>query len=177
MSSLFKSPVARKLLMAVSGVFLVVFLLVHLTVNFLVHIIMGIVLELKNAAARPIKYSKNNAGANSSWASRNMIVTGVMILAFLVLHIINYFVPFKFGEVHDHYELVTTLFENPVYTIVYVVAFILLGMHLSHGFQSSMTTLGLRSAGYKKFFITLGIIFSYLIAIGFSAIAVYFFLK
>ncbi len=174
MSSLFKSPVARKLLMAVSGVFLVVFLLVHLTVN---HIIMGIVLELKNAAARPIKYAKNNAGANSTWASRNMIVTGVMILAFLVLHIINYFVPFKFGEVHDHYELVTALFENPVYTIVYVIAFILLGMHLSHGFQSSMTTLGLRSAGYKKFFITLGIIFSYLIAIGFSAIAVYFFLK
>lgn len=210
MSSILNSPVARKLVMAISGLFLVIFLLVHLGVNlalfggaepfnqashfmgtnpiiqvmqpilalgFIVHIIMGIVLELKNKAARPIKYSKNNAAANSSWASRNMIITGAMVLAFLALHIVNYFIPFKFGEVHDHYELVTQLFTNPIYTILYVVAFVLLGLHLSHGFQSSLTSMGLRNSTYKKCIQNFGNIYSIFIAVGFSAIAIWFFIK
>jgi succinate dehydrogenase / fumarate reductase cytochrome b subunit len=146
-----------------------------LALGFIAHIIMGIVLELKNKSSRPVKYSKNNAAANSSWPSRNMIITGVMIFAFLVLHIIQYFIPFKTTEIHNHYEFVVDLFKNPIYTIVYVVAFILLGLHLVHGFQSSLTTTGIRRAKYQKCIVNLGIAYSILITVGFSAIAIWFY--
>ena len=49
------------------------------------HFVMGFILEIKNRNARPIKYAVNNGGANSSWMSRNMIFSGLAILAFIVL--------------------------------------------------------------------------------------------
>jgi succinate dehydrogenase / fumarate reductase cytochrome b subunit len=62
-----------------------------LAAGFIVHIIMGIRLELKNRAARPVKYVKNNPAANSRWASRNMIITGLMVLLFIVIHLKDFF--------------------------------------------------------------------------------------
>lgn len=146
-----------------------------LAAGFIIHIIMGIKLELKNRAARPIKYAKNNPAANSSWSSRNMIVSGILILLFLVLHIKDFFIEIKFGEVSSDYELVTRLFQNPVYVVVYVAAFILLGLHLSHGFQSSFTSIGARSPKYYTGVKNVGMAFSYLMALGFSVIAIYFY--
>ncbi len=146
-----------------------------LAAGFIIHIIMGIRLELKNRASRPIKYAKNNPGANSGWASRNMIVTGLLILLFLILHLKDFFVEIKFGEVPDDYKLVTQLFQNPIYVGIYVIAFILLGIHLSHGFQSAFTSIGARAPKYYKCVKKLGIIYSYFIALGFSIIAIYFY--
>ena len=146
-----------------------------LAAGFIYHIIMGIVLELKNRASRPVKYAKNNAAANSGWASRNMIYTGILVLLFILLHLKDFFVQIKFGEVHDDYELVTQLFKNPVYVIIYVFAFVLLGIHLSHGFQSAFTSVGARAPKYLKCVKNLGMAFSYLIALGFSVIAIYFY--
>ncbi len=208
MSGLTTSSLGRKIVMSLSGLFLITFLLVHLGINltlfsgadtfntashfmatnpliqvaqyvlaagFIIHIFMGIKLELKNRASRPIKYTKNNAAANSGWASRNMIYTGILILLFLVLHLKDFFVKIKFGEVHDDYQLVTELFKNPIYVIIYVVAFVLLGIHLSHGFQSAFTSVGARAPKYLKCVKNTGMAFSYLIALGFSMIAIYFY--
>jgi len=146
-----------------------------LAAGFIFHIVMGIKLELKNRASRPIKYAKNNAAANSNWASRNMIVTGILVLLFLVLHIKDFFIEIKFGEVDDDYLLVTDLFKNPIYVLIYVSAFILLGMHLSHGFQSAFTSVGARAPKYLNGVKNVGMAFSYLITIGFSVIAIFFY--
>jgi succinate dehydrogenase / fumarate reductase cytochrome b subunit len=208
MSGLASSSLGRKIVMSLSGFFLITFLLVHLGINltlfagadtfnaashfmatnpliqvmqyvlaagFIIHIIMGIRLEFKNKFSRPIKYSKNNAAANSGWASRNMIFTGILVMLFLILHLKDFFVEIKFGEVKDDYELVTQLFTNPIYLVIYLIAFILLGIHLSHGFQSAFTSIGARAPKYLNFVKILGMAFSYLIAIGFSVIAIYFY--
>ncbi len=208
MSGFISSSLGRKVVMALSGFFLIIFLLVHLGVNlslfagresfnaashfmghnpliqvmqyvlaagFIIHIAMGIILELKNRMARPIRYAKNNAAANSGWASRNMIVTGVLILLFLILHIKDFFVEIKFGHVPDDYDLVTQLFKNPLYVVIYVISFILLGIHLSHGFQSAFTSVGARSPKYLSCVKKTGVLFSYLIALGFSVIAISFY--
>ncbi|MEN8124622.1 MAG: succinate dehydrogenase cytochrome b subunit [Bacteroidota bacterium] len=202
------SSLGRKVVMSLSGLFLITFLLVHLVVNltlfvgadtfnaashfmatnpliqvmqyvlaagFIFHIIMGIQLEIKNRASRPIKYVKNNPAANSGWASRNMIVTGLLVLLFLILHLKDFFVKIKFGEVHDDYELVTQLFKNPIYVGIYVFAFVLLGIHLSHGFQSAFTSIGARAPKYYRCVKNLGVAYSYFIALGFSIIAIYFY--
>ena len=57
------------------------------------HFIMGFILEIQNNKARNVSYAKNNGGANSTWMSRNMIWSGVAILAFIVLHFIDFWFP------------------------------------------------------------------------------------
>jgi len=118
------SSVGRKILMALSGFFLLIFLVQHLVINLIsvisvegfnevsefmgtnplvqfvlqpvlffgiiFHLIMGIVLNVKNKAARPIQYAMNKPSENSSWMSRNMVITGVMILLFMALHMVHF---------------------------------------------------------------------------------------
>ncbi|MGV6846701.1 MAG: succinate dehydrogenase cytochrome b subunit [Lutibacter sp.] len=212
MSKFLTSSIGRKVVMSLTGCFLIIFLIVHLGVNlslfwgkesfnaasefmatngviqvmqyvlaagFIIHIIQGILVELKNKSARSKGYVMNKPSANAPFASRSMIYTGVLVLLFLILHLKDYFVQLKFvgiGDLSD-YELVTNLFKNPIYTLIYVAAFVVLGIHLSHGFQSAFQTTGTNYNKYKKCIKNTGIIFSFLIAIGFSAIAVYFFFK
>ena len=57
------------------------------------HLGMGIYLDLKNKAARPIKYTVDKPGENSSWMSRNMIITGIMVMLFLGLHFYDFWIP------------------------------------------------------------------------------------
>ncbi len=207
--TILKTSVAKKVAMAISGLFLVLFLLLHLAINlsliypgketfeasvefmatnpfiqimqpvlalgFIFHIAMGIYLEWQNRGKRSIKYVKNNASVSSSWASRNMIWTGLFVLLFLAVHLYNYFVPFKTQANPDHYALVTGLFKDPVYTLLYVLAFIALGIHLSHGFQSAFQSLGTPREKCHKFLVCCGNVFAFIVAIGFSAIAVYFY--
>ena len=56
------------------------------------HFVMGFVLELKNRSSRSVKYSAYKGGANSQWASRNMIITGVVVLLFLFLHLYDFWI-------------------------------------------------------------------------------------
>ena len=146
-----------------------------LALGFLFHIAMGIYLEWTNRGKRSVKYVNNNPGAASTWASRNMIWTGLFVLLFLIIHLLNYFVPFKTQDVPDHYALVTGLFKSPVYTLLYVLAFVSLGMHLSHGFQSAFQSLGTPRQKCHKFLVCCGNVFAFLVAFGFSAIAIYFY--
>ena len=150
-----------------------------LALGFILHIAMGIQLTMKNRQARPVAYAMNKPAENSSWSSRNMIVTGLLILLFLVLHIKDYFWEIKFGDMsmQSDYELVTTLFQNPLYTFIYLFSFILLGFHLDHGFQSAFQSVGANHYKYTPLIKLLGRIFSVIVAIGFSAISLYFYLS
>ena len=115
------------------------------------HFIMGFVLELQNRRARPINYAYNNGAANSSWSSRNMIISGLVILAYLGLHWydlwfqeLNYkFIVKKVPNSARYYGELRDKFANPLRVILYCCAFILLGFHLWHGFSSSMQSVGL----------------------------------
>lgn len=150
-----------------------------LALGFILHIAMGIQLTMKNRQARPVAYAMNKPAENSSWSSRNMIVTGLLILLFLVLHIKDYFWEIKFGDMsmQSDFELVTTLFQNPLYTFIYLFSFILLGFHLDHGFQSAFQSVGANHYKYTPLIKLLGRIFSVIVAIGFSAISLYFYLS
>ena len=148
------------------------------------HFVMGFVLELKNRSARPVKYAVNQGSANSTWMSRNMIISGLVILAFLGLHLYDFWwheINFKYieantpdngrfwAELHDK-------FADPLRVVFYVISFVLLGLHLAHGFQSSFQSVGARHPKYTPVIKTLGTWYSILIPAGFIFIAVYHFL-
>ena len=147
------------------------------------HFIMGFILEIQNNKARNVSYAKNNGGANSTWMSRNMIWSGVAILAFIVLHFIDFWFPeintkFIQGDLsglHDgqlrYYHELQEKFVNPARVAAYCVAFVLLGLHLAHGFTSAFQSVG--AASLRKKLGTLGKAYAILVPLGFIIIALY----
>ena len=154
------------------------------------HFVMGFVLELKNRKANGVNYAKNNGGANSTWMSRNMIYSGLVILAFIVLHFIDFWIPelnvkYVTGDMSGliegtqnfrYFEELTHKFHSHLRTIAYVVSFILLGLHLAHGFTSAFQSMG-ATAGRKKRLQNIGKAYSIIIPLGFIIIALYHHLK
>ena len=145
------------------------------------HFVLGFVLELKNRKAVGVNsYAKNNGAANSTWMSRNMIYSGLAILAFIVLHFIDFWLPeinHKYIEVLPedptrYYHELREKFVNPYRVGAYVLAFVFLGLHLMHGFQSAFQSMGV-TAGRKKGLQNLGKAYSIIIPLGFIFIALY----
>jgi len=157
-----------------------------LGLGFMIHIIWSFFLEYQNWKARPVKYESKKVGASSSWASRNMLVLGALVLVFLVMHIIHFFWVIKFAPhsmpktpdgLEDTYTLVANLFKTSVvYCLFYIVGGVLLGIHLSHGFWSAFQTLGLSNKNWLKRLQVIGKIYAIVIAVGFSIIPLYFML-
>jgi len=213
-SSMLKSSIAKKVAMALSGLFLISFLSLHFFINFIsvidqdtfnefshfmgnngliqfvmqpvliigvvFHFVMGFVLELKNRSARPISYAKYNGAANSSWASRNMIISGLVVLAFLGLHFYDFWIPemvYKYVDVNpiDETRYFTELvhkFESPVRTGLYCLSFLLLSLHLWHGFNSSFQSVGFNNK-FSKSLHKLGYAFAIVVPFGFIFIALF----
>ena len=145
-----------------------------LALGFIIHIIWASVLTLQNQKARPTKYALRNQSQNCTWASRNMYILGALVLAFLALHICTIWYNFKFGDITDHYELVSSRLEQPVYGIIYIIAAILLGLHLSHGFWSAFQTIGFSNQIWSKRLEYVAYFFAFVFGIGFSIIPLYF---
>ncbi|KIA87146.1 succinate dehydrogenase cytochrome b subunit [Flavobacterium sp. AED] len=213
-SALLKSSIAKKVAMALSGLFLMLFLAQHFFINMtsvfssdtfnsishfmgnnplvqfviqpilivgvVFHFIMGFVLDFKNRSARPIAYAKNNGAANSSWASRNMIVSGSVVLAFIALHFYDFWFPemvYKYVNVNPldatrYYPELVEKFESPVRTALYSISFLLLSLHLWHGFNSSFQSVGFNNK-YSKSLHTLGYAFAIVVPFGFIFIALF----
>jgi len=130
------------------------------------HFVMGFILEIKNRKAKGVKYAKDNGAANSTWMSRNMILSGGVILLFVLLHFIDFWFPevntkFIQGDwsgIHDgelrYFHELQHKFESPLRVGVYVFAFVFLALHLLHGFNSAFQSLGANNKytnGLKSF--------------------------
>ncbi|MCD6366714.1 MAG: succinate dehydrogenase cytochrome b subunit, partial [Bacteroidales bacterium] len=158
-----------------------------LAIGFLAHIFLVTILTLRNQTTRSQNYKKQKLGHASSWASRNMYILGLVILAFLVLHIINYWWKFKFGdlpttsyggeEMENAYTMVSSLFAIWWYDVIYIVAFIGLAIHLSHGFWSAFQTIGWSNDKARKTWTNIAYLYVIIIGVGFTIIPVYFLLK
>ena len=148
------------------------------------HFVMGFILEVKNRNARTVSYAKNHGAANSTWMSRNMIWSGLAILAFMGLHFYDFWIPeinTKFiqgdwsglhnGEFRYYHEL-QEKFLSPVRVGLYVLAFIFLALHLLHGFNSAFQSVGANNK-YTKGLKTFGKLYAILIPLGFVIIALF----
>lgn len=152
-----------------------------LIIGVVYHFVMGFILEAKNRASRPIKYFKKDK-SNASWISQNMIYSGLVILAFLVLHFVDFWIPemdYKYiqklpEDTERYYDELVHKFQNPLRVGAYVISFVLLAMHLLHGFQSSFQSIGVNNRftpGIKK--VTEA--FAIVVPLAFIFIAVYHF--
>lgn len=150
------------------------------------HFVMGFILEARNRGARQVKYSKYAGGENSTWMSRNMLITGAVILVFLGLHFYDFWFPeikTKFidgdwtgvvaGE--EGYRYFTELqhkFVDPIRVAIYCLAFILLALHLLHGFNSAFQSVGANNK-YVRALDKFGKAYAILVPLGFIFIALF----
>jgi succinate dehydrogenase / fumarate reductase, cytochrome b subunit len=147
---------------------------------FLLHIYKAITLWMSNSAARPVPYTKKQLAGHTSrksLSSTTMIWSGLFIMVFVVIHVKQ----FKFGSfyqvtdstVRDLYRTEVEVFQNPLWVGVYVLATLLVGLHLRHGFASAFQSLGLDHPLYTRRLTALGIVFAVLIGVGLAVIPVW----
>jgi len=155
---------------------------ISLFAGFIIHILFGLILQIQNWLARPKRY-KVEGYSHTSFFSKFMIHTGIVILIFLVLHLLDFYFKLKFGDVpnmiihgHEYPDMglvVIEKFSITSFIIIYIVALIILGFHLHHAFQSAFQSLGLNHTKYTPVIKALGTIYSIVVALGFIIIPLY----
>lgn len=150
----------------------------------LTHVFCAVSLTLENRKARGIsRYQMNPSGEKGvSTASRTMAVQGSLLLVFIITHILA----FKFGAyyettvngvvVRDLYRLMFEIFSNPLAVGWYLIALVLLGLHLYHGFGSIFQSLGLKSVNNADKINKLSVLYAAVVALGFISQPIYVFL-
>ncbi|NTW31130.1 MAG: succinate dehydrogenase cytochrome b subunit [Bacteroidetes bacterium] len=147
----------------------------------LLHITVGVILTLQNWAARPIGYYKPNR-SETSFFSKYMIWTGLVVFLFLLIHFMNFYfvklgivpVPEGAADKHDFYTMAINLFSTPLYSIIYIVLIAIIGVHLNHAFHSAFQTLGLNHNKYNYVIKLAATVYSIIVCGGFIVIPVYF---
>lgn len=214
---LIDSSIGRKLIMSITGVFLVLFLLFHSIMNFVViispeaynmiceflganwyavaattvlaggfvvHIIYALYLSFQNMRARGTeRYAVSKSQNGVSWASQNMLVLGVVILGFLVLHLYQFWSKMQFvelthlGDVEkaaDGAFWINHYFSQPVYSILYIVWLCGLWFHLTHGVWSALQTTGLNNKTWLPRVKVISNVVSTVIILLFMAVPVFY---
>ena len=214
------SSITKKLIMSVSGLFLIMFLLLHMTINlfsvidtfkgtygaaeglfqagcdfmalpivtimvpvlaagFLVHIVYAFILTAGNLRARGgvQRYAGGSKGKAESWAAKNMLLLGVIVLGLVAFHLNHFWADMQLKEFQGHhaenpYVLLNATFKSVWMTALYIVWFVALGLHLCHGFWSAFQSLGLSNKIWEKRLTYIGYFFIAVIVLGFATVAV-----
>jgi succinate dehydrogenase / fumarate reductase, cytochrome b subunit len=145
------------------------------------HIVTAIQLVLRNRAARPVRYGMGAAPVGASLSSRTAAISGTIILAFIVFHLLHYTVGAIYPEYlalrdaqgrHDVFGMVIAGFSNPLVSVFYLVAMALLCLHLRHGVSSMFQSLGLKSGAYDAVIDRVALVASAAIFLGNCAIVI-----
>ena len=220
MANIFTSSIGKKLIMSISGLFLIIFLLLHMTINlfsvidsingtfgspdglfavgcefmslpivtvmvpvlafgFIIHIIYALILTFSNLKARGgyNRYAVASKARTDSWASKNMIVLGIIVLGILVFHLTHFWADMQLQEwtgnhAEDPYLLLTATFGNWFNVVIYIIWFGALWFHLTHGFWSAFQTIGWDNKIWLGRLKVLAYIFATIIFLGIAIVAV-----
>ena len=143
-----------------------------------VHISNSVYLSIQSRKSGNQTSLSNVKKSNAPLSSRTMLFTGSVLFIFIVVHLSTFWFNFQLTDDHDaYYNMVTNSaigFGNIFITILYLVAMVILGFHLKHGFSSAIQTLGIKDTSIGKVVSTIGVVFWLFIPAGFFSIAFWF---
>ena len=154
-----------------------------------VHIVYAFILTAQNRSARGDNRYAVATTVNSGkveWASKNMLVLGIIICLGLLLHLFNFWYNMMFAELvgmpvahhpADGYAYIKDVFSCPVYVVLYIIWIVALWFHLTHGFWSAMQTLGVSGKTWFCRWKAIGYVYVTLLALGFLAVILTFYFK
>jgi succinate dehydrogenase / fumarate reductase cytochrome b subunit len=156
---------------------------------FLLHVALAVRLKMRSAAARPIGYEYSRA-AQATVASRTMIWSGAVVGLFVLFHLAHFTFALVHGAEmpdgsvvnyldlkddkgkHDVYSMIVAGFTTPWLVALYIVAQVVLFVHLLHGVQSSFQTLGLKNGRFRQAIRLLGFAVATTVLVGNLAIVI-----
>ncbi|MCB0479016.1 MAG: succinate dehydrogenase cytochrome b subunit [Crocinitomicaceae bacterium] len=150
------------------------------------HAVDGVLLTMQNQKARPVKYKVENANANSSWFSRSMMPMGLLIFAFVTIHLVNFWAKMHYGDIPtykmhgeeytDLYTVVMKFFGKDdlaiLWIAIYILGMVALSFHLIHGFASAFQSVGLRHKKYTPIIEKVGYAFAIIVPLIFALIPI-----
>ncbi|MDQ6623378.1 MAG: succinate dehydrogenase cytochrome b subunit [Verrucomicrobiota bacterium] len=152
-----------------------------LLVTVLLHIYFTILLAIENKRARPQDYVRKDI-VKASLASRHMVVSGLVVLAFIIFHLLHFtgrrfnaHFPLLKSDPLNHYDVYSMMvygFQNVYVSAFYIVGLFLLTLHLTHGASSFLQSLGLNDKKLTAKLASAGRIFAWLVFIGYTSIPV-----
>lgn len=137
----------------------------------LIHVTTGIILFIQNLKARSVPYEYDRRAGGRTLSSVTMPYTGLIILAFVILHLINF--SFVDKSQRTIFEIVSAAFANPVYMVIYVFVMIVLALHVRHGFWSAFQTIGANHPKYMPAIIILSVVVCLIFGFGFGLLPIY----
>jgi succinate dehydrogenase / fumarate reductase cytochrome b subunit len=137
----------------------------------LVHVAIGLILFIQNLKARSVPYENDRRAGGRTLSSVTMPYTGLIILAFVIFHLINF--SFVDKTQRTIFEIVSSAFANPVYMLVYVLVMIVVALHIRHGFWSAFQTIGANHPKYMPTLMALSVIASLILGFGFGLLPIY----
>jgi succinate dehydrogenase / fumarate reductase cytochrome b subunit len=157
------------------------------------HIVYAFILTAQNRRARGSeRYAVTDKPAKVEWASRNMLVLGIIILLGLILHLFNFWYNMMFAELFpnlvtpmvnaagenikpsDGFDFIKVTFANPCFASLYVIWIVAIWFHLSHGFWSALQTLGWNGKTWFCRWKLIGIIYVTLLMLMFLVVVLAF---
>ena len=154
-----------------------------------IHIVYAFILTAQNRTARgSSRYdvaTTVNAG-KVEWASKNMLVLGIIICLGLLLHLFNFWYNMMFAEImgfsaghlpSDGFAFIIDTFQNPVFVVLYLIWLCAIWFHLTHGFWSAMQTLGISGKVWLCRWKVIGFIYVTLLMLGFVVVVLAFAFK
>lgn len=160
-----------------------------LAAGFVVHIVYATILTLRNRAARgDQRYAVTAMPASVSWASRNMFVLGLIVVLGLILHLYNFWYKMQFAEIIGNHNLgafgptngaayIIDLFSNPIYCVLYLIWFVAIWFHLTHGFWSAFQTIGWDNQIWLGRLKCIANVVATIIFLGFAVVVVTFYVR
>jgi succinate dehydrogenase (or fumarate reductase) cytochrome b subunit, b558 family len=159
-----------------------------LAAGFVVHIVYAFWLTMQNRKARGNEsYAVVEKPKNVEWASQNMLVLGIIVALFFVLHLAQFWYKMQFVELsglerinptpQDGAALISETFANPLFAVLYLVWFVAIWFHLTHGFWSALQTLGWSNKIWFERWKCISNIFATVIFLGFALVVVVFYVK
>ncbi len=151
---------------------------------FISHVVLSIKLKMENSAARPVRYAQEKT-IRATLASLTMPVSGLVILAFLVYHILHfttggfhseYYHMKDYAGRHDVYSMIVMSFRDPLISLSYLTAVSMLSLHFRHAVQSVFQTFGWTGYGIRHYFDKVSLALSFAVFTGYASIpaAAYF---
>lgn len=223
---LLKSSIGKKLVMSISGIFLVLFLLFHLSMNvtavfstdaynmicgllganwyavvatiglgaiIAIHFVYAVMLTLQNRKARGNdRYAVNTRPQGVSWASQNMFVIGVVVIGFMILHFSQFWYKMMFAELLGHHEVelgsrvvspqngadfIQYYFSQLWVVIAYLIWYVALWFHLTHGVWSAIHTIGWNNHVWMNRLKVISNVVATLIFLGYAFVTLFFYVK
>ena len=151
-----------------------------------IHIVYAFILTAQNRTARgDNRYevaTEVNAG-KVEWASKNMLVLGIIICIGLLIHLWNFWYNMMFAELigampaispTDGFGWIKETFSNPVFVVIYIIWLVAIWFHLTHGFWSAMQTLGVSGKIWLKRWQCIGMIYVTLLMLCFLIVVLAF---